>query len=193
MKVQNRSSWGTRSFGIISPALFKSTEGNTNYMLRTGNILGAFRSSLPTLFSSVVGSVQGHLKLSSMPNFSSDFAQASRARSGRTTKVPSSPEDKIDLVLKQITELREEVKKMQDLLSRGKRVNHLQFEQVYERVRDNLGYAHLQAIRVELGVSKEEFYSNLRDYIEENYDLIAGGDEGYVRRGSIYGIIKRKR
>ncbi|WP_374108045.1 hypothetical protein [Metallosphaera sedula] len=101
--------------------------------------------------------------------------------------------DKLDQVLKEISNLKDEIRKLQEYLLERTKVSTDSFDEIYERVRDNLGYAHLQAIRVEMGLGKEEFYSTLRDHIESRYDLIAGGDEGYVRKGSIYGIVKRKR
>ncbi|BCS93073.1 hypothetical protein [Metallosphaera javensis (ex Sakai et al. 2022)] len=101
--------------------------------------------------------------------------------------------DKLDQVLLEISSLRDEVRKLHESLSQRSKARVDSFDEIYERVRDNLGYAHLQAIRVEMGLGKEEFYSALRDHIEDHYDLIAGGEEGYVRKGSIYGIVKRKR
>ena len=65
-----------------------------------------------------------------------------------------------------------------------------QFDEVYARVADNAGYAQLKTIRLELGLSQEVFYRALRSHIEEAYYLIAGGEEGFVRKGAIYGIVK---
>ncbi len=100
--------------------------------------------------------------------------------------------DKIDLVLAEVRQLREEVRKLQELYSDRKRVSESAFDEIYEKVKDNLGYAHLSAIRIEMGLSKEEFYSKLSKHVEEHYDLIAGGDEGFVRKGSVYGIVRRR-
>ncbi|AWR98413.1 hypothetical protein [Metallosphaera hakonensis] len=101
--------------------------------------------------------------------------------------------DKLDLVLLEIVNLRDEVKKLRESLQEKSKIRLDHFDEVYNRVRDNLGYAHLQVIRVEMGLGKEEFYSSLRSHIEANYDLIAGGEEGFVRKGSVYGIVKKKR
>lgn len=103
-----------------------------------------------------------------------------------------SEKDKLDVILDEIKELRDEIRKIQEYLMERKKIGENSFDEIYEKVKDSLGYAHLQAIRVELGMSKEEFYSKLKKHIEEHYDLIAGGDEGYVRKGVVYGIVKRR-
>lgn len=100
--------------------------------------------------------------------------------------------DKLDKILDEIKEIKEEIKKLEEYLAEKRKISESTFDEVYEKVKDNLGYAHLQAIRVELGMTKEEFYSRMKRHIEENYDLIAGGEEGYVRKGVVYGIIKKR-
>ncbi len=100
--------------------------------------------------------------------------------------------DKVDLVLAELRQLREEIRKLQESYLEKKRVSESTFDEVYEKVKDNLGYAHLSAIRIEMGLSKEEFYSRMAKHVEEHYDLIAGGDEGFVRKGSVYGIVRRR-
>lgn len=100
--------------------------------------------------------------------------------------------DKTDIILSEIREIKDEIRKLQEYISEKKKISEDTFDAVYDKVKDNLGYAHLQAIRIELGMAKEEFYSKLKHHIEDNYDFIAGGEEGYVRKGSIYGIIKRR-
>ncbi|WP_338598185.1 hypothetical protein V6M85_06735 [Sulfolobus tengchongensis] len=92
--------------------------------------------------------------------------------------------------------LRDEVHKILDLLQKiveTKEISFKDFEEAYDRIKDSLGYAPLERIRIELGLQKEEFYSKFRKHIEENYDLIAGGEEGFTRKGVVYGIIKRRR
>lgn len=106
--------------------------------------------------------------------------------------VAQSGVDKIDIVLNEIKELRDEIKKLQEYLTEKRKTSDNSFDEVYEKVKDNLGYAHLGAIRIELGMSREDFYSKMKKHIEENYDLIAGGDEGYIRKGAVYGIIKKR-
>ena len=99
-------------------------------------------------------------------------------------------------ILEEIRSLRSEINKVYDLLQKiveSKNVSDRELDEAYDRIKDSLGYAPLEKIRIELGLSKEEFYSKFRKYIEENYDLIAGGEEGFLRKGVIYGIIKRRR
>ena len=67
-----------------------------------------------------------------------------------------------------------------------------EFDEVYKRVADSAGYAQLKAIRLEMGITQEVFYRALRGHIEANYDLVAGGDEGYVRKGVMFGIVRRR-
>ena len=100
--------------------------------------------------------------------------------------------DPISQILNIVKEIREEIKRLEGLIAEKQKVDFSLFDKVYEEVKDNLGYASLQAIRVELGLSKEEFYSKFKSHIEANYDLIAGGEEGLVRKGVIYGIIKKR-
>mgnify|MGYP001772542101 FL=1 len=101
--------------------------------------------------------------------------------------------DPLSLILSELKRLREEIKKLEELVEGKQKLSFSAFDEVYEKVKDNLGYAKLSDIRVEMGLSKEEFYSKFRDHIESKYELIAGGDEGLVRKGSVYGIIKKKR
>ena len=67
-----------------------------------------------------------------------------------------------------------------------------EFDEAYKRVADSAGYAQLKAIRLEMGLTQEVFYKALRGHIEANYDLVAGGDEGYVRKGVMFGIVRRR-
>ncbi|MCH4814976.1 MAG: hypothetical protein QXY87_04085 [Saccharolobus sp.] len=48
-------------------------------------------------------------------------------------------------------------------------------------------------LRIQLGLSLEEFMRKFRDYILEHYELISGGKEGIVKDGVLYGIIMRKK
>jgi predicted transcriptional regulator len=99
--------------------------------------------------------------------------------------------DPLNLILELLKSLKEDLRKLGEYFSE-KNVNIKLFEEIYEKVKDSLGYAPLSQIRIELGLSKEEFYSKYRSYIEENYELIAGGDEGFIRKGVLYGIIKKR-
>ncbi|ADX83847.1 hypothetical protein [Saccharolobus islandicus] len=110
-------------------------------------------------------------------------------------KVSFEPIDSLN-VAEELKILRDEIHRMLDLLQKlieSKSFSYKDFDEAYDRIKDSLGYAPLERIRIELGLSKEEFYSKFRKYIEENYDLIAGGDEGFTRKGVTYGIIKRRR
>ncbi len=102
-----------------------------------------------------------------------------------------------DDVKEQLKIIRDEIRRMNELLQKllenNREISIRDFDEAYERIKDSLDYAPLERIRIELGMSKEEFYSKFRKHVEENYDLIAGGEEGFVRRGSLYGIIKRRR
>ncbi|MCY0859173.1 MAG: hypothetical protein OWQ54_01955 [Sulfolobaceae archaeon] len=103
-------------------------------------------------------------------------------------------------IVEELKIIKDELKKMNDLISkvlevskRDKEVSYKDFDEAYERIKDSLGYAPLEKIRIELGLSKEDFYSKFREYIETHYHLIAGGEDGYVRKGVIYGIVRRRK
>ncbi|BFH74053.1 hypothetical protein SJAV_19970 [Sulfurisphaera javensis] len=66
-------------------------------------------------------------------------------------------------------------------------------DKVYERVKDDLGYASIKDLREQLGMSLEQFMGKFSDYILQNYELISGGKEGFVIRGALYGIVRKKR
>jgi len=102
----------------------------------------------------------------------------------------NSTEDVIKTLMNEIRSLKEEVKELKD----GKaKADYASFDEAYQRISDSLGYASLERIRIELGMSKEDFYSKFRKHVEENYEMIAGGDDGYVRKGILFGIIKKKK
>nr|WP_011167194.1 hypothetical protein [Acidianus ambivalens]CAA12523.1 PepK protein [Acidianus ambivalens] len=63
---------------------------------------------------------------------------------------------------------------------------------LYDKMKDSLGYVRIDNLRKELGMSLEEFLSTFSDHIEKHYELIPGGDEGFIRNGILYGIIRRK-
>ncbi|AHC52246.1 plasmid protein [Sulfolobus acidocaldarius SUSAZ] len=66
------------------------------------------------------------------------------------------------------------------------------FDRVYDEVKDSFGYARLEEIRKQLGMTEEQFYGKFRDYILKNYQLIDGGSEGILIHGSLYGIVKKR-
>jgi DNA-binding HxlR family transcriptional regulator len=99
--------------------------------------------------------------------------------------------NKFDVIINMLNEIKAELKELKELVKGNGKVDTALFERIYNKVKDNLGYASLQAIRIEMGIGKEEFYSKFSRYIEENYTLIAGGEEGLIRKGVVYGIIKK--
>ncbi|BCU70855.1 hypothetical protein [Stygiolobus caldivivus] len=103
--------------------------------------------------------------------------------------VKSDPTAQILYMLK---EIKEELKRLEVLVTDKNRIDFSIFDKIYDEVKDNLGYASLQSIRIELGLSREEFYSRFKNHIESNYDLIAGGEEGLMKKGVVYGIIKKR-
>ncbi|WP_338598521.1 hypothetical protein V6M85_07735 [Sulfolobus tengchongensis] len=74
----------------------------------------------------------------------------------------------------------------------GKPKTFQDLDNVYETVKDDIGYASINDIREQLGMSLEQFMSKFRDYILKHYELIAGGKEGFVIHGTRYGIIRKK-
>lgn len=111
---------------------------------------------------------------------------------GKAYEISNTKEDPYSLILLEIRKIRDEIRKIQETLAEKQKLTFSEFDNAYDRVKDNLGYAKLVDIRLELGLSKEEFYSKFRTHVENNYELIAGGDEGFVRKGSVYGIIKKR-
>jgi hypothetical protein len=99
--------------------------------------------------------------------------------------------DVLKTLMEEVRTLKNEVKALKE--SWKARVDITAFDDAYSRISDSLGYASLERIRVELGMGKEEFYSKFRKHVEENYEMIAGGDDGYVRKGVLFGIIKRRK
>lgn len=83
--------------------------------------------------------------------------------------------DSNTIVIGLLREIKDEIKKLEEIVGEKWKLNVGSFDEVYDKVKDNLGYASLENIRVELGLTKEEFYSRFRSYVESNYDLIAGG------------------
>ena len=75
----------------------------------------------------------------------------------------------------------------------GKPKTFSDLDKVYDEIKDSLGYAQIKDLREQLGMTIEQFMAKFRDYILQNYELIAGGKEGFIRNGSVYGIIRRKR
>ncbi|MEJ2771824.1 MULTISPECIES: hypothetical protein [unclassified Stygiolobus] len=100
--------------------------------------------------------------------------------------------DPITQILNMLKEIKEELRRLEDLVNEKSKIDYSLFDKIYDEIKDNLGYASLQSIRVELGLPKEEFYSKFKNHIESLYDLIAGGEEGLVKKGVVYGIIRKR-
>ncbi|ARM77207.1 PepK [Acidianus manzaensis] len=75
----------------------------------------------------------------------------------------------------------------------GRPKTYEDLDKVYDIIKDDIGYAQIKDLREQLGMSLEQFMSIFRDYILQHYELISGGKEGFVQRGVLYGIIRRKR
>lgn len=74
----------------------------------------------------------------------------------------------------------------------GKPATIVDLDRIYDIMKDDVGYASIEKLRIQLGLSLEQFMAKFRDYILKNYELIPGGKEGFIIRGSLYGIIRRK-
>ncbi|MGC9105464.1 MAG: hypothetical protein ACP5HQ_03465 [Thermoprotei archaeon] len=74
-----------------------------------------------------------------------------------------------------------------------KEVTVSDLERVYDFVKNDLGMASIKDIREQLGLTLEQFMAKFRDYILQNFELISGGKEGFVKGGILYGIIRKKR
>ncbi|BCU67599.1 hypothetical protein HS7_10360 [Sulfolobales archaeon HS-7] len=123
----------------------------------------------------------------------------------RTPKIDQSREkDKMDYVIKleetnneMLKELMSEIRYIKEYLKITQNpVNFPNMEKIfdeyYNKVKNALGVANLKLIREQMGVTKEEFYSKLSNYVQANYELIPGGEEGILVNGTICGIIRRR-
>ena len=65
-------------------------------------------------------------------------------------------------------------------------------DRIYEQVKDRLGMTTIEILRVQMGLTLEQFMARFRDYIIKNYELFPGGKEGIVMNGAVYGVIRRR-
>ncbi len=93
----------------------------------------------------------------------------------------------IEDILKLLNEIN---KKLDTLLQRNGSPN-LDFDKVFDEVKNPMGVATLKDIREKMGLSKEQFYSKYASHIQSSYKLFRGGEEGIVENGVIFGIIRR--
>jgi hypothetical protein len=84
------------------------------------------------------------------------------------------------------------IQDIRKILLKENSVDPKKFDEIYNKTKDIDGYSKLSAIRIEMGLSKEAFYSSYGEYIESKYALYPGGEEGLTRKGNLYGIIKLK-
>ncbi|NON61425.1 hypothetical protein [Acidianus sp. RZ1] len=104
---------------------------------------------------------------------------------------PTIQDPQIILMLKDILELLKEINRKLDRVLSNPSDLEARFDSLYEEVKNSFNIARLSEIRKRMGLSQEEFYSKLSDYIERNYRLVSGGDEGVVKGGVIYGMVRK--
>ncbi|WP_231136397.1 helix-turn-helix domain-containing protein [Acidianus ambivalens] len=75
----------------------------------------------------------------------------------------------------------------------GKPKSFADLDRTYDFMKDSLGYVRIDNLRKQLGMSIEQFMAKFGDYILQHYELIPGGEEGFIKGGVMYGIIRRKR
>ncbi|WP_240872248.1 hypothetical protein [Acidianus infernus] len=75
----------------------------------------------------------------------------------------------------------------------GKPKSFADLDRTYDFMKDSLGYVRIENLRKQLGMSLEQFMAKFGDYILQHYELIPGGEEGFIKNGVMYGIIRRKR
>ncbi|WP_286188972.1 hypothetical protein [Sulfolobus sp. S-194] len=118
--------------------------------------------------------------------------------SEKAEDIESEPLDQIkalqsalDMVLgKYYERLIEDLKK---IIFRDHVPTPVDLDRVYDFAKNSLGHASIKDLRIQLGLSLEEFMRYYREYILQNYELIPGGEEGFIKGGVMYGIIRRKR
>ncbi|WP_246253048.1 hypothetical protein [Acidianus brierleyi] len=102
--------------------------------------------------------------------------------------MPSNDLDVINKKLDKVVQLLDGIGSKED-----KRKSPTELDRAYEMMKNSLGYVRIDDLRRQLGMSLEQFMSEFRDYILENYELISGGKEGIIKDGTVYGIIRRKK
>lgn len=109
------------------------------------------------------------------------------------TSATVTPQNDLDYLVKKLKE--ELITAFSNLLEAyfGKPKTTEDLLRYYETMKDKFGFVTIKNLRIRMGMTLEEFMRRFGDYIEENFELIAGGDEGFIKNGSIYGIIRRKR
>ncbi|BFI75522.1 plasmid protein [Sulfurisphaera ohwakuensis] len=96
----------------------------------------------------------------------------------------SSDTNKLDTIDRKLDKVLE--------LLEGRKKSIADLDRAYEMMKNSLGHVRIDLLRKQLGMSLEQFMNEFGDYILQNYELIQGGDEGFVKNGIVYGIIRRK-
>ncbi|QJF12318.1 hypothetical protein ARV3_gp05 [Acidianus rod-shaped virus 3] len=94
-------------------------------------------------------------------------------------------------MLNEINNKMDEINKKLDIILQKLGFSNVDFDKVFEEVKNPMDIAVLKDIRERMGLPKEEFYSKYSSYIESHFQMYRGGDEGIVKHGAIFGIIKR--
>lgn len=100
--------------------------------------------------------------------------------------------DDLSKINEMFSEIINYIQDIRKILLKENTVDSKKFDELYEKTKDLDGYSKLSAIRIEMGLTKEAFYSVYGEYIESKYQLYPGGEEGLTRKGNLYGIIKLK-
>ena len=74
----------------------------------------------------------------------------------------------------------------------GKPKTEKDLDRTYDQVKDSLGMTTIEILRVQMGMTLEQFLARFRDYIIQNYELFPGGKEGIVLNGVVHGVIRRR-
>ena len=74
----------------------------------------------------------------------------------------------------------------------GKPKTEADLDRIYEQVKDRLGMTTIEILRVQMGMTLEQFLARFRDHIIQNYELFPGGKEGIVLNGVVHGVIRRR-
>jgi hypothetical protein len=59
-------------------------------------------------------------------------------------------------------------------------------------MKDSPRYVRIDNLRRQLGMSPEQFIAKFGDYILQHYELIPGGEKGFIKGGVTYGIMRKR-
>ncbi|BCS91422.1 hypothetical protein [Metallosphaera javensis (ex Sakai et al. 2022)] len=112
----------------------------------------------------------------------------------RITLVETTPPSIVPADLSGLLNMISEINRKLDILlssCQGSSPTTQDLDKIFEQLKNPMGLASLKDIRERMGLSREQFYSRFSSYIEHNYQLYRGGEEGIIKGGVIFGIIKR--